>query len=90
MERDPQNIYRGEFDKGCRTGNGRMEDDDGNFFDGVFEKGFLIGEAYESIGDAFVITDSKYSKKVYRKNEDISDFIESFPKLIHQIAKERY
>ena len=49
----------------------------------------MIGEAYESIGDVFVITDSKCSKKVYRKNEEISDFIENFPKLIHQIAKER-
>jgi hypothetical protein len=67
VERDANSLYRGEFSKGCRTGKGRLEDKDGNFFDGVFEKGFLIGESYESVGDAFIITDANYKKKVYRK-----------------------
>ena len=58
IEREQNTLYRGEFSKGCRTGRGRLEDNEGNFFDGKFEKGFLVGDSYESVGDAFIITDS--------------------------------
>lgn len=89
VERDQNSSYRGDFEKGCRTGRGRLEDKDGNFFDGIFEKGFLIGDAYESVGDAFIISDATFNKKVYRKPEEISDFTQNFSKLIHQIVSEK-
>lgn len=46
----------------------------------------MIGESYESVGDAYIITDSNYNKKVYRKPEDIEEFTQNFSKLIHQIV----
>ena len=46
IERSEETIYRGEFSKGCRTGKGRLQHDGGNFFDGTFDKGFLVGESY--------------------------------------------
>lgn len=89
VEKDAYSIYRGEFMKGCRTGKGRLEDMDGNFFDGVFEKGFLVGESFESVADAFIITDVNYNKKVYRKPDNIEDFTQNFSKLIHQIVTQQ-
>ena len=82
-------MYRGSFLKGCRTGKGRLQLEGGNFFDGMFEKGFLIGSSYESVGDTFIITDDEYKKKVYRKPESMEEFTQTFSKLIHQIATEK-
>jgi hypothetical protein len=89
IERSEDSIYRGDFSKGCRTGKGRLELTCGNFFDGQFDKGFLVGESYESVGDTFIITDRDFRKKVYHKPESMDEFTLNFSKLIHQIASLR-
>ena len=79
-------MYRGYFSKGCRSGEGRLELEEGNFFDGNFDKGFLVGNSYESVGDTFIITEKDNRKKVFRKPDNIEEFTQNFSKLIHQIV----
>lgn len=67
---------------------GRLEDNYGNFFDGTYEKGFLIGEAYETLGDNYIITDKNGHKYIYRKPINSTEFNENFTSILHQIRKQ--